>query len=767
MISLNIGGIVYLKRLTLRGFKTFADKTILEFPEPGGIAAIVGPNGCGKSNIVDALRWVLGEGNLKEIRSTSLEEVIFAGSTARKPLSLAEVMVDIENSDKALSLPYSEVSIKRRIFRSAESEFFINKNPCRLKDIRDLFLDTGLGDGSYSIINQGQVDAILSSNPSERRAPFEEAAQISKYKLRRVAAERKLIATEQNLLRISDLKTELERGLTNLDGQAKKARDYKEKKEKLKILEIGIFKRQAAANFEKEKNLEQKIKGLKIEEDASTSRITKLTEERDKLRGGLRSQDVEIEERFKAIKNQIFEKERERGEVHNKVLELEGNEKFIKSEINHDQKYLEKLFSLKGDLAKRAIEGDEIPVDIEEIIKEWKASEKIGLLIVRDDDSLNLVEGELKGTSLKNKLKLAAISSLSPRIKESGEDKINDEITSTKQSLDLKQRELEEVSKLRPTLGERADSIKEELKVLEEKFKGMEEEAKLERLSLIAKIEELETELKDLEEGRGRLRSDIQKEEISLAKLEGELSVIESRIKEEYNLTLKDAMSQEIEIPNLGRAKAEAEELKFYLRSLEPVNLLAIEEFEKINERYTFIESQYNDLISARENLASLIAELDKKAKESFLEVIKIVSQNFSEIFSNLFEGGEAKLMLIEGEDPLNAGIEILARPHGRKWLPLPLLSGGERALTAIAILFALLKTHPSPFCFLDEVDAALDEVNIYRFTKMLRTFASNIQIVVITHSKRTMAIADVLYGITMEEPGISKLVSMKLAQVA
>ena len=242
---------MYLKSLMLRGFKTFADKTSIDFESIGGITAVVGPNGCGKSNLVDAIKWVLGELSLKELRSSSLEEVIFAGSSARKPLSLAEVSIELDNSDHILQTDYTQVSIRRRIYRSGESEFYINKNPCRLKDIRDLFLDTGLGKGTYSIINQGQVDAILSSAPEERRAPFEEAAGISKYKSRREAARRKLIATEQNLLRINDLKLELSSQLKNLEEQAGRAKEYKALKDKLKNVEIGLAKKEMKSLTEK------------------------------------------------------------------------------------------------------------------------------------------------------------------------------------------------------------------------------------------------------------------------------------------------------------------------------------------------------------------------------------------------------------------------------------------------------------------------------------------------------------------------------------
>ena len=253
--------------------------------------------------------------------------------------------------------------------------------------------------------------------------------------------------------------------------------------------------------------------------------------------------------------------------------------------------------------------------------------------------------------------------------------------------------------------------------------------------------------------------------EIALAKLEGEMNGIREKLWLEYNLNLDEISTLPYEVANLSRARTEVDEGKQKLRALEPVNLLAIEEYEKNKERLSFIEAQLTDLNAARENLYRLIIELDKKAEENFLETMRQISVVFSETFSKLFAGGEAKISLAPGLPALEAEIEISVRPSGRKWLPLPLLSGGERALSAIAILFSLMKVRPSPFCFLDEVDAALDEANIGRFTQMLKDFSAHTQMLVITHNKRTMAAADSIYGITMEEPGISKVISMKLVE--
>lgn len=1179
---------MYLKSLMLRGFKTFADKTSIDFESIGGITAIVGPNGCGKSNLVDAIRWVLGELSLKDLRSSSLEEVIFAGSSARKPLSLAEVSIELDNSDHLLQTDYTQVSIRRRIYRSGESEFYINKNPCRLKDIRDLFLDTGLGKGTYSLINQGQVDAILSSSPEERRAPFEEAAGISKYKSRREAARRKLIATEQNLLRINDLKLELSSQLKNLEEQAGRAKEYKALKDKLKNVEIGLAKKEMKSLTGRRTSLLEKVNTIRTENQAGIDEVKKEEEKKESIKTKLKSIDVDIEninkrlEMFKeeieggrrtlaierekeknlmerlssaeletskleellniqrekleeklkesqasssnlegvtqkiaekekelesiiqkldsrsnelsSIKNSIFEKERNIAEERNKLLEFSGNERFAREESRRDKKTKEELEAEKEKLEKSASEvakkieilkggrlsleskldslrkerittdeeyqktskqKDEVKVllyekssrlsllneskmnlgeNTKELLKSHrkevlglitqlykteqrfksaievalgqalqgivtqnkagtrkllehlrekelaktsffplallspperkflstytgkpnvigkaqdlvtfdKKHEKLfhsilgNVLVVEDlDTAFNLFEkikeanprlpfklvtlsgdclnstGEVIGggqagdirkmeeeirsleitvkdfnnkfeallekekiLEKKKKDELSIMDTLEKEINEkniklatvetqslslnSEIKSIDEELDLINQSLSAREAELSEIEKERESLLNHAKMLEEECKTLNDKLKlkgseiellsqskdgansklteikivharissklsGIQDEIsnlsgsikisekelgekskeviekrlqesrekikalienepeleseketlkktllekKEEKSTLGSELENLERRIKDEGERERTIREQLLKEEVSLAKLEGELTALDTRMKEEYGLGVEEIMASQFEVQNLSKGRAEVTEFRSKIKELEPVNLLAIEEYEKAHDRLVFLETQSNDLASARENLKNLIEELDKKAKESFLRIFNLVAENFAKIFSLLFEGGEAKLILMEGEDPLEAGIEILAKPHGKKWLNLTLLSGGERALTAIAILFALLKTHPSPFCFLDEVDAALDEANIHRFMKLLREFSRNSQIIVITHNKRTMAIVDTIYGITMEEAGISKLISMKMAKV-
>jgi chromosome segregation protein len=983
---------LYLKNLSLRGFKTFADKTVIEFNPPGSITGVVGPNGCGKSNLVDAIRWVLGEQNPKELRSSALEEVIFAGSSARKSLSLAEVSIELDNTDNKIKTEFSELSIKRRTFRSGESEFFINKANCRLKDIRDLFLDTGLGAGSYSIISQGQVDAILSSKPEERREIFEEAAKINKYKFRKTAAERKLISTEQNMLRIADLKSEIANQLATLEEQSKKASQFKELKEKLKTLEVGLSKKQIKNITEKKKTVDEKIaslrsqmelglnltkqhedrrllkkeeyralndeiEGLRLsisaaklsyEENKSSILLEKekkrnleerieeaqshaselaaklkLLDEKAKeleaefrsaseLKSKLESELVKLEqnanrllleqEKIDSVVNDlkitILEKESDLSNERNEMIELGGNLRHAKEEARHDEDFVGKLENERNDLIKKSgelkalldtlggrlnkKEGDKATQPssaetLEALFKEGPV--KLELLYGADirissvklNSKLILSDGKITGGSLREKVsgifekekeittliehakatqeaESVALEiknnteeielihkSLSARKKEIGDISaresslksdiklLDDEAKQNNERLSSSQEKLKNIIKEKDDaasgltesrithagVASRTESLRSELEKIKDEVRSINElissrnrKEMKERLDLCAsRIGELELSLPKLLEqerditkklgscGAKRtvlereieeiekllaggtsedrvMRDALSKEEVAMAKLEGEVAAISEKMMNEYNMTVEEILASEYDIP-ITRSREEAESLRRSIADLGPVNLLATEEFAKARERFNFVETQYTDLTLARENLSNLIKELDEKAREEFIKTLKIINQNFSEIFAKLFEGGEAKLEIPEGVDILEGGIEIVARPGGKKWLNLSVMSGGERALTAIALLFALLKTHPSPFCLLDEADSALDESNVHRFTKMLKEFSLTTQVMLITHNKQTMEIVDTMYGITMEEPGVSKVVSVKLAKAA
>ena len=762
---------MFLKSLVLKGFKTFADKVELNFTGEGGITAVVGPNGCGKSNVVDAFRFALGEANFRELRVNSLPEVIFAGTASRKPLSLAEVTLIFDNSSAVLPIDYAEVEVKRRTFKDATSEFLINQQACRLKDIRNLFFDTGIGCDSLSIIGQGRVDAILSSSPEDRRAFFEEVAGIHKYKTRKIEVERKLILCEQNLLRISDLKIEIGEQSIILEAQARRAGEYNEIRALLKDLEMGIFKKQVRDLLLKIESTEKRIAEEKLKANEVSLKTQRLLDEKTRLREKIKQLEDELELVRRNVE-QVLEKikseqsslliERERGifAEKNRIRDLNEEKRFVQYEISKLEGESKTTSSKKDEIKKRLAEWSRSEIKKSESLKNIA---ELGLKIIEQINFISRAISGVDGIVLHSQSEDKVI-----KMFESELLKITEDETLRQDNLKFKNDELERLEKsakellAKLALLESAQANVEPEEILQDKKLNEEllaaiEKLKTEKNSAQRALEEIET--LPMNEALGA--EDLIKDEILLARLQGELSQIEERVLGEYGLDRQGILSQPNQAENIGRARAEAEEKKTRLRSLEPVNLLAIDEYEKIKERRSFIENQYADLVSARENLKNLIIELDAKADEDFKKTMEVVSANFKEIFAGLFEGGEA---LIEvGKDE---GIEISVCPSGRKWLNLSLLSGGERSLTAIALLLAFLKTQPSPLCILDEVDAALDEANVSRFARFMSDFSSKTQILIITHNKRTMEAADIIYGITMEEPGVSKVVSMKLEKV-
>ena len=745
---------MFLKSLILRGFKTFADQTEIEFQDDARITSIVGPNGCGKSNVLDATRWVLGEDNPRRLRVSNLSDIIFAGTSERKALSLAEVTMVFDNTAGKLPLAFSEVSIKRRTFREGESEFFINKNQCRLKDIKDLLLDTGLGEGTYSIITQGQVDAILSSKGEERRAVFEEAAGINKYKFRKLSAEKKLIAAEQNILRISDLKIEVSEHLINLEEQAKKAREYLDISEKVKQLDIGLSKKLLQGILEKRDHLLIDLERVKQESLAQQEAEARDEEELLRHKEQYRQLELEIDELMLKL-----------DEEKDQLRDIELDRRFTESETKRDQQNLVDLDRKASELCQRSL-----------AIKTSLEKEQQGF------DGSNLVCGTAATTIVKQTQALVAtLSVLLASLGNEKEFSLNtgasqDKEEAYKLKLEMLVEEEQRLSQEKERLQFSLKAHQSQLETLNQKTTETKNQQtalnalnqkKLAKDDLFNNISKIEEKLRGEDKDERKTINQEAAIEIALAKLEVESSNIVEKLSLEYNLSLDDLNNLNYEIPSLRETKKQVEEGKLLMRSLEPVNLLAIEEFDKNKERLSFIEAQLADLNTSRNNLRSLITELDFKAEETFIQTMQQISEVFSETFAKLFVGGEAKIYLQAGVSPLEADIEISVRPSGRKWLPLPMLSGGERSLSAIAILFSLLKIRPAAFCFMDEVDAALDDANIGRFTEMLKDFSTQSQIIVISHSKKTMAVADNIYGVTMEEPGVSKTLSMKLAQAA
>jgi len=1187
---------LYLKRLDIQGFKSFAEKISLDFSK--GITAVVGPNGSGKSNIADAIRWVLGEQSAKTLRGTKMEDVIFAGTEHRKPLGFAEVSITLDNSDNALPIDYSEVTITRRVFRSGESEYMINKSACRLKDITELFLDTGIGRDGYSVIGQGRVDEILSSRSEDRRQIFEEASGIMKYKLRKQEAEKKLELTRQNLERINDIIIELETQLEPLKEQSENARKYLDLRESLKELEVNVYldsmdkfnarlnelesqyktvkdnieseteKLNEITNSNKEKTemlkafdakleaakekyyeldtaIERCASEIKLNEEKITNlqqNILRLDAECAELREKAESLDKEEagkQDRLKYLENQLasysqklaeYEKQMEEllatldvnerqiellkaevmdkmdiqsdkkmqiGNIKTHIENMQKRQKTIDNEVyqlvvendrekmkkedlaenirqitekicgqkenldklleerNKSDKLLEELRTrenkLKSDVqykisrvrtlkemeknlegynksvrevlqacrssadfgkgihgalaqlihvegkyeiaveialgsalqnivtqteedAKRAIEylkrnklgratflpisavkgktfesniigriknsagfcgiaselvtadqqysgiissllGKVVVVDcLDNAIKMAKSFGHSFRIVTLEGDLIN-TGGSMSGGSIENRgtgilSRSREINELDSELKSLKETEIQLEkdirqlIASLDQFIkeisviegDIKNNELEKI-KLEGNLAQvdenvkrnsaRIEMLRQEKEQLERQIEEIESEMKkyqqeyeaveleiseakkriaeyqekykedqtvrdalhaditdfkisvnsikesidsvkensdrlaaekdaifksirkkeIEKNSSLNDIENLKAkneglneqirryneekagktfELDRLAEERKIMEEDIydivekinnsnktilllQEEqsriEVKKAKIETEMDALQDRIWNEYELTYSAAAKYKKDIGSMTQAQKKINELRNAIKELGPVNVASIEEYVKTKERFEFMINQRNDMEQAIEKLLKIISEMTSIMKKQFIEQFKLINENFNIVFRELFDGGRAGLILVDENNVLESGIEIEAQPPGKKLQNMMLLSGGERAFTAIALLFSILRLKPAPFCVLDEIEAALDEANVYRFIDYLKRYSAQTQFIMVTHRKGSMEGADVLYGVTMQEHGISKIVSLKMGE--
>ncbi|RAK23340.1 condensin subunit Smc [Anoxybacillus vitaminiphilus] len=1180
---------MFLKRLDIIGFKSFADRVSIEFVP--GVTAVVGPNGSGKSNITDAIRWVLGEQSVKSLRGSKMEDIIFAGSDSRKALNVAEVTITLDNADQFLPLEYEEVSITRRVYRSGESEFFINKQPCRLKDIVDLLMDSGMGKEAFSIIGQGRVEEILSSKPEERRTIFEEAAGVLKYKIRKRKAENKLVETQENLHRVNDILHELESQIEPLKVQASIAKDYLEKREELEKYEVALtvyeieelhrqweqlnerltkhkneemelsvalqkeeaqieqIRDQVAALDESIDSLQQvlllaseeleKLEGRKevlkerkknatqnkkqLEQTISAlmekkERLMKLSEHeetrlqelkkeirfiqaelKEKL-AELSSYDMNIDEKIEQLKSDYIELVHEQASLKNERLHIqtllnkleakqaalaEANKKYIderqviqeqhlklQGEIKETEQLLQKYETLLNERLvrlsemKEGIEKKEAALyqayqylqqtksrkemleemqhdytgffqGVKEILKargqlsgiqgavveliqvpgEYETAIEIALggamqhIVVTNEEAAraaiqylkrhaygratflpmtviqpkaipaqqiemlknhpsfvgianelisyeakygaimsNLLGNVIITKDLKGANELARFvqyryrfvtldgdvvnpggamtgggvakktSSLLSRSRELEEitEKLRDMETKTSQleqhvqeQKKAAQHEEQEIAQIRKTAEQlrfRLQELKGELREVELQEKNVNERLAIydhekendekEKDELLKKLAQLEEQLgtlsieltgidqqiqaltlkkndeqnsketlqgtitemkislaekqqllKNYEDNQERLRQEwmdtekqlketkedltalmaemeanhsgeaqieelrkkklqdknetikliasrreqrleyqeklenfereikerkrqykqlidiVKDEEVKLNRLDVELENLLARLHEEYMLTFEAAKEKYPLELDVSEARKKVKLIKLAIEELGTVNLGAIDEYERVSERYQFLMEQKSDLQQAKETLYQVIDEMDQEMKKRFLTTFKQIRVHFEEVFKQLFGGGRADLRLTDPDDLLNTGIDIVAQPPGKKLQNLSLLSGGERALTAIALLFSILKVRPVPFCVLDEVEAALDEANVYRYAQYLKQFSEQTQFIVITHRKGTMEEADVLYGVTMQESGVSKLVSVRLEE--
>lgn len=980
---------MYLKEIRASGFKSFAEKIKLELTD--GISGVVGPNGSGKSNVVDAVRWVLGEQSVKQLRGEgAMSDVIFSGSKSRRAASSASVTLVFDNSDKYLPIDYTEVSIKRCIYKTGENEYYLNNEKCRLKDIQDLLVDTGVNKESFNIISQGDIASILSNKPEERRIIFESAAGTLKYKKRKDEALRKLDRTHDNMARVNDIILELESNLNPLKKQSEDASKYLENKKKLDEIEVSLIvsevdeiNREYQENKKLASDLNEEIIKLESESNVDNSRImelklkqTKKSEELYRLQNKLTSvsseaqgllgkkdlvmerqkynaEDSKVKENLMNLKENVLRRENEIFGAKNNVsiinkklndvnLKLEEKNKLYDEALKaHDESEkkltqhnrLENETRYKIEMLRNTIENNAgLPYAVKNVLDnpklagvygvianlietekeysvaistalgaasnyivvadEFVAKEAINFLkvnkfgratffpiniikgreidnatyqllrnqpdfigvasdlvsyestydsiiknqlgttivtnnidtansiarkinyrykIVTLDGELLHVGGSLTGGTVKNSSSLITqkhelldneklLKSLEEQ-RASLEMGINEadskyktileernELLTTKTNLEANLKyENERIRSLEELLEKTKDEVKdieslsnnllskEEEKIVSSYYNKEKEkkELEIEVKSLKAETTELSDEIEKLERNSKVNNQEFYKKsqelkslEIKINRADVALDNLLNTLTEDYAMTFEKAKENYFLEMDKEEARKIVDKCKIEIKRLGDVNIGAIEEYKRVLERYEFLCGQKEDLIKAEDTILEIIKELDGIMKEKFMETFDQIKVKFKEVFKKLFSGGDAELRLTNPDDVLQTGIDIKALPPGKTLKHISLLSGGEKTLTAISLLFAILETRPVPFCILDEVEAALDEVNVDNFGKFLSEFKGKTQFIVITHKKKTMEYADVLYGITMQESGVSKLVSVKLEDI-
>ena len=828
---------MYLKQLDVIGFKSFADKTRLTF-EPG-LTAIVGPNGCGKSNVSDAIRWVLGEQKPTALRCSKLVDVVFNGTDTRKPLGLAEVSITFADCEKELGTDYHEVTVTRRVYRDGSGEYFINKQACRLKDVQHLFMGTGIGTSSYSVMAQGQIDAILSSRPEDRRAVFEEAAGITKFKADRKEALRKIEQTEQNLLREADVLREMKRQIGSLQRQVGKAKKYKELRDELRGLDIFVSKRRihdfdveleqnAANRNEIDKAIAEAQEAVAAAEAQAQEQHLRIHEVEEQLQT-LASQQAAADGAYRRANEVIGVNAQRVAEYRSFAdrdrVELEGSRRALE-DVRMQAESLEQKARLLTDsleTAREAIAEDEaafaelqaaIDAKREEVAakrREVKDTTRTGTLVSDSEVMRNdAVEVWKAGTSVTTMMKredlMAIVAAAEDELREMEVRHIpaSQRLTERRIAASQMEQELSFVGQQGEAARNRREELERAIAGREEGIRGYEESiARLTEESggLLSELDELREKAASfvdlMNDARGRRaemmerisaadqevsrrRADLDQARDFRGKLEVQAAEATMRrqnvyehLQDEYGL-FADAVMREPdpewpngEQPPTDELERTVTRLQAEIAALGPVNMVAVDECRELEERYAREKAQEEDLLAAKAQILELITNLNTTSSELFKNTFEQANKNFQTMFTRLFGGGEAKLVLMEGEeDPLECGIEIVARPPGKRPQSVTLLSGGERTMTAVALLFSIFMIKPAPFCMLDELDAALDDANIGRFVEQLKEFLAQSQFLIITHNQHTIAGSDLVYGVSQQEKGVSRVISMKLSDL-
>ena len=787
------------KKIQLNGFKSFADKT--NFLIEDGLTGIVGPNGCGKSNIVESLRWVMGETSAKSMRGSGMEDVIFSGTSNKTSKNIAEVSVTVANENNEGPVQFrdlDEISVRRKIEKDKGSKFYINNKEVRARDAQMFFADLSTGAHSPSMISQGRIGALVTAKPTDRRAILEEAAGISGLHVRRHEAELRLGAAENNLKRADELRRQQEKQLANLQKQAEEATKYKNMSDEIKKIEAGLYylklleidkeiKIENEINTEAEgevsgfnekiseienfiKTETEKVNPLREKNIENLSKIQRLNLELQ----GLDEENTRIQDEIENIKKSLRTFDEDINREKGIVIDANSNEKRLKEEkselIEIDSKYYdtEKKSDEDLDNSKNKLRKE---IDkVKELINLQKNSEAIVVLencqlIIEEYADSYSKNQNIKKDSVKRNERISIIDKEIESWKNllSNSEKMVSELTDRKNKLNLQLEKLDNQPKLQ---AEKKGQISEGLRISEKEKEDNESiihstDEKIDALrAQLNEVQEQSIQIRERKASSGATIEGLKKRKSDLIdRITSELNLTEENILENSSLygaeDLPDAVNQE---DLLDKKRQEREKLG-------SVNLKADEETNKYEAEIKKMEQDRADLVSAIVKLKDSINELNQKGRERLIEAFEKVNRKFNEVYTKLFNGGNAKLELVDSEDPLEAGLEMLVSPPGKRLQSITLLSGGEQALTALSLIFAVFLTNPSPICVLDEVDAPLDDANVTRFCSLLEELIkiTNTKFIIVTHHALTMSKMNRLYGVTMPEKGISQLVAVDL----
>ncbi|MDC0385376.1 chromosome segregation protein SMC [Pelagibacteraceae bacterium] len=803
------------KQLNITGFKSFSDKTSFLFED--GLTGIVGPNGCGKSNIVESLRWCMGENSAKSMRGSGMEDVIFSGTSNRASKNISEVSLLLDNQDKdgpGQYKEFEEVSVRRKIEKDKGSKYYINDKEVRARDVQTLFADLSTGAHSPSLISQGRIGQLVTSKPIERKSILEEAAGISGIHARRQEAETRLNAAENNLKRADELKKQQQKQLDNLKKQAEEATKYKEISREVKRVEAGLYylkikdiEKDKELIVEKLSELEDEISAVNIDLNHNNT----LLEEETKKLSPLRDKKMESAASLQKLNLDMTSLVEEESRVKSLQEKLEKSIKTIESDLER-----EKSISLDADLNQKRIskEKEELLKTENELVnvennssKELKESKsKLEDLQIQLDKILDKIEKDIDDEKKLTKKIFAELKQLVKKITSSQEDyaeKYGKDKSIQGDSIKRKERiknidiELENWINLKSNsekmiseLSNRKNKIYLELAENQknperiatskgqnlqnlENTKKRNQEIENELIEVEKKYNLINENIKQIQTKHSELKENKARNEATIEGIENRKKDLLYSVKSELNIHNENDILPQSDLnqissdnlPSLDDQQQKSERIKKQRESLGSVNLRADEETKRYETEIKKMEDDRADLYSAIVKLKTSIDELNQKGRERLLEAFTKVNRKFNEVYTKLFNGGTAKIELVDSEDPLEAGLEMYVSPPGKRLQSITLLSGGEQALTALSLVFAVFLVNPSPICVLDEVDAPLDDANVTRFCGLLDelTKITKTKFLIITHHALTMSRMHRLYGVTMAEQGVSQLVSVDL----